>query len=280
MPDLCLNLLNFSPRFGGSVSLDEQLDAAALASVRWVGLDAGSVRADLATGRGAGELSRALSDRGLRCFELLFLGCEPDRVAATLERADRLAEWCGELQPEFVLVTSTAPLGESLVDLFRRCAARFTACGVRVAFECFPWGPMRLAEVATLLRRAAVPGAGAVVDAWHFLHGAGGYSDLADLADPELAYVQLADSVRVAPENALERAQDSRRYPGDGVLDLTGFVAACDARGYRGVVSVEVLSPETRADGVVRFASRCVDGARSVWPALGDGAAGGSAREA
>ena len=49
--------------------------------------------------------------------------------------------------------------------------------------------------------------------------------------------MQLADWV-----TPIHGELSSRGMPGEGCIDMAGFLAACEGAGYRGLVEVEVLS--------------------------------------
>ncbi len=267
MPSLCLNLLNLAPRYDGAPPLAEVLDAAAATGVERVALDPSCIRRHLAEGGSVASLARELSQRGLRCFELLFLECDPERAEGTLRTAQRLSEWAGELGAEWLLAAaSRAPVGEPLIDLFGRSCDLLAKGGAGLAFEFFPWATVNdLAAADELVRRCGRRNAGVLLDCWHFFHGPDGWPELEAAPLERIAYVQFTDSIRVPPDRLLAESESSRRFPGEGCLELSRFAATLLRRGFDGVVSIEVLSPETRALGARIFAARCVESSRPFW---------------
>lgn len=267
MVQLCLNLLNLAPRYEGAPPLAEVLDAAAASGVERVGLDPSLVRAHLAGGGSLPSLARELRQRGLSCYELLFLECDPARAEGSLRFAERLSEWAAELGPRWLLTAATtAPVDEPLVDLFGRCCDVLGKAGTGLAFEFFPWARVNsLGAADELVRRTGRRNAGVLLDCWHFFRGPDGWPELEAAPLERLAYVQFTDSIPVAPDRLLAESETSRRFPGEGCFELARFAETLRRRGFDGVVSVEVLSPVTRALGARAFARRCVESSRSFW---------------
>lgn len=267
MPRLCLNLLNLAPRYPGAPAVSEVLDAAAATGVQLVALDPSSIRSHLAAGGSLATLARELAQRGLHCYELLFLECDPERADGTLRFAERLSEWAAELGAEWLLAAATtAPVDEPLIDLFGRACDVLAKAGTGLAFEFFPWARVNnLAAADALVQRCGRRNAGVLLDSWHFSYGPDGWPELEAAPLERIAYVQFTDSIRVAPERLLAESETSRRFPGEGCLELRRFADTLRRRGFDGVVSIEVLSPATRALGARTFAARCVESARPFW---------------
>lgn len=266
MPQLCLNLLNLSARYGNGVELPQALDAAQQAGVELVGLDTSGIRAWLESGHSLEQVAGELASRGLRCFEFLYLECDPGNERQTLRRAERAAEWCQVLKPSWVLTASAAPAGEALARIFGRCADVLAPSGAGLAYEFFPWAAVdSLARAREVVERAGRPNAGVLLDCWHFFYGPDDWKELAAFPLDAIAYVQLTDSIPVAPERYQAESETSRRLPGDGCFELGRFARALLARGFDGTVSIEVLSPETRALGAREFARQCVERTRALF---------------
>ena len=267
MPRLCLNLLGLAPRYDAAVDLPSLLDAAEAAGAELVGLDASFVKAFLRRGARIQDLAEELSGRGLRCYELLYLECSLRDAAGTLATAERLAGWAAALECEYVLTSTPTPVSDRSAELFGRCCDLMAEAGAGLGYEFFPWAPIdRFGRAWELIRRSGRPNAGVVLDCWHYFHGPPGESGALETLPLEgLAYVQFTDSKPVEPEARRREAETARLFPGDGCLDLRGFAEPLLRRGFDGVVSIEVLSPETRAVGAREFARRCLEGARACW---------------
>jgi sugar phosphate isomerase/epimerase len=267
MPTLCVNLLNLSERYGTGIPLEVQLDAAAEAGAELVGLDTGGLKHWLGQGHSIGALRGALDRRGLRCYELTYLECAPANARGTLAAAERVAGWAGELGAAWVLTSSAGEeVADPLVELFARCCDVAAKHGTGLAYEFFPWTPIdHFAAAHELVRRAGRRNAGVLLDCCHYFNGPDDWSVLDSLLLEALAYVQFTDSIPVPPERVMAEAQTCRRFPGEGVFELERFAQALLRRGFDGVVSIEVLSPETRALGAREYARRSLESTRPYW---------------
>jgi sugar phosphate isomerase/epimerase len=265
-PALCLNLLNLGSRYPGGAPLLEQLDAAQASGVSLVGISASAIREHVDAGGSPACFAAELECRGLACFELLYLACDPTNPDATLGHLERLRPAVEALRPAWILTASPAPAGAPLADLLGRCCDLVAGAGCGLAFEFFPWAPIAtLAGARELIAAAGRRNAGVLVDTWHFFHGPDDWTALETLPLDDVAYVQFSDAVAVDRSDLAGAAETSRRFPGDGRLDLARFAETFRRRGFAGTVSIEVLSAETRAVGPREFARRCVESTRRYW---------------
>ena len=267
MPRLCVNLVNLSERYGTGVPLELQLEAAANAGAKLVGLETGGIRRWLAEGRTLEALRGALERRGLQCYELTYLECASSQPQGSLAATEKLAGWAGAIGCEWLLTASLdEPVSEALVDLFGRACDVAARHGTGLAWEFFPWAKIdHFAAAHELVRRAGRRNAGVLLDCWHFFNGPDDWSTLETLPLDAVAYVQFTDSIRVAPERYMAEAETCRRFPGDGIFELERFARTLLERGFDGVVSIEVLSPETRALGADAYARRSLESTRRYW---------------
>ncbi|MCC2685108.1 MAG: xylose isomerase [Paenibacillaceae bacterium] len=68
-----------------------------------------------------------------------------------------------------------------------------------------------------------------------------GTSDIKKLDKSQIVHVHINDAPSVPVAEALD---NNRLYPGEGVIDLAGFLQALKQIGYDGVVAQEVLTPQ------------------------------------
>ncbi len=251
-----------------SGTLPDKLEAAAL-----VGFDGVEVmEADLLGFDGSpAELRRMAEDLGLsidlyqpfRDFEAM---PEPFR-ARNLNRAERKFDVMQELGAQLVLVCSnTQPASidddeRAAADL-REMAERAAARGLRVGFEALSWGRnvRRWSHAWRIVERADHPALGLVLDSFHTLALKDDVAGIADLPGERIFFVQLAD----APLRSMDVLSWSRHYrsfPGQGELDVPGFVRAVIASGYQGPLSLEVFNDYFRSSPS-RMIAR--DGLRSL----------------
>ncbi|MDT3444191.1 TIM barrel protein [Pseudofrankia sp. BMG5.37] len=196
---------------------------------------------------GADEKAAAAFDTaGLRCHELmalLFTG----RDDTVLRHAARLATSAAAVRAEWVVATFLAPLGGQTLDLIKRSADVFAEAGARLAVEFSPLGGVPSIDAAIEVVEAAGPErAGVLIDSWHFFRGGAPWEQLEQVPLDRVAYVQLADALPPASDDAMSETAHRRALPGQGELDLARFVGTLRDRGYDGLVSVEVLNDELR----------------------------------
>lgn len=216
----------------------ETVACAAEAGFTMVGVRLADPRAD------APGVAAQLAATGLELLDVEVVRVGPGPLTDA-HRA--LADAAAELGARFLLTVADDPGGHDpgLVATSTRIAEladRLHGAGTRVALE-----PMRFTAVRTRAAAEQIArGVGDVVvlpDPLH-LHRAG--EDLAAPADPALTgYAQLSDVAEPAsaPVDLSREARHHRVPPGQGGLDLTGFV---DALPDGVPLAVEVQSDELR----------------------------------
>ncbi len=95
------------------------------------------------------------------------------------------------------------------------------------------------------------PNVGLLLDSWHWHHAGATTNDIIAAGRDRIVHVHFNDSPDVSPELIRD---NQRLLPGEGVIDLVGFLRALQKIGYSDAVSVEVfgdglqdLSPEEAA---------------------------------
>ena len=265
MADLAFATLNHSPLVEPHADLLTQVAAAADAGYRMVSPDVFSIRAHLAAGGSLTQLADALSDRRLACLDLagLTVGADEGR---TKREADELLEMARALDAMWVQVRVVDDVDERIRGLFAWSTDHFGASGVGLAVEFSP-----LTKVKTITdARQLLAGArgdvrtGVIVDTWHFFRGDDGWPDLEQFPVDEVAFLQFSDGLPPG-ENPGHDTLHRRALAGAGEFDLDRFAACLRARGFRGPVSVEVLSEELRATPVEDFARRTMETSLPYW---------------
>jgi sugar phosphate isomerase/epimerase len=127
-------------------------------------------------------------------------------------------------------------------------AAVFAAGDVRMALEFAAYG-----SVATLPQAIALCGAlgwercGLLLDSWHVLRGEDPWPALESLDGSQIALVHLNDAAHLSSLDPVHDSRFRREPPGGGTLDLARFLDVLSAIGYRGEISLEVLSSRLAA---------------------------------
>ncbi|MDP9096562.1 MAG: sugar phosphate isomerase/epimerase and 4-hydroxyphenylpyruvate domain-containing protein, partial [Pseudomonadota bacterium] len=191
---------------------------------------------------------------------------DPQR-ARNMDRAERKFDVMQELGIELVLVCSnTQPTtldddARAVADL-REMAERAARRGLRVGFEALSWGKhiRRWKHAWQIVETADHPSLGLIVDSFHTLALGDDPAGIADLPGERIFFVQLAD----APQrdmDVLSWSRHFRSFPGQGDLDVQGFLRAVLASGYAGPLSLEVFNDHFRS-APSRMIAR--DGLRSL----------------
>jgi 4-hydroxyphenylpyruvate dioxygenase len=251
-----------------SGTLPDKLEAAAA-----VGFDGVEImESDLLSFDGSpADVRRICSDLGLaidlyqpfRDFEAM---PEPQR-ARNMDRAERKFDVMQALGTDLTLVCSnTQPAtidddsraAADLAEMAERAARR----GLRVGYEGLSWGRhVNLwGHAWRIVQQAAHPALGLIVDSFHTLSRGDDPSGIARVPAEKLFFVQMADAPKLSMD-VLSWSRHFRNFPGQGDLDVIGFMRAVLASGYTGPLSLEVFNDEFRA-APARLVAR--DGLRSL----------------
>lgn len=147
-------------------------------------------------------------------------------------------------------VEPTAQWTATAIKRLRQCAEVLSYYGVRLGLESvgphhlrtahphpFVWdfpGALRIAEGIDK------PNVGLLVDSYHWYCSGGSLADLQTIAPEQIVHVHINDAPKGIP---VEQQHDfGRVFPGEGVIDLTTFLSVIKAKGYKGSVSLEVLT--------------------------------------
>lgn len=225
----------------------------------------------LASDHSPAEVGRMVRDHGLeitlfqpfRDFEGL---PEPFRSRA-FARAARKFDLMNQLGTDLILVCSSVhPAAMGGID---RMAADFNALGdlarahgVRVGFEALCWGRHvnDHRDAWEVVRRADHPQVGLILDSFHTLGRRIDPETIRRIPGDRIFFVQLADAPAIEMD-LLYWSRHFRNMPGEGDLDVTGFLRAVMATGYAGPLSLEIFNDQFRA-GLPRLVA--LDGHRSL----------------
>jgi len=268
-------LAGVSPLAGGSSPLpfEDRARACAEAGYAGIGLHVRDYRALRAGGASDADLVAMLRHWGLRHVEVEFLlnWFADGEAGEQALRDEALLYHMAETFGARVLylggdMTPGNPMPfEALVERFAAVGARAAERGVRLGVEPCAWSNIgTLDEGLRLVEGAGARNAGVVLDVWH-LHRRGlDFERLKRLDPARIAGVQLGDAGAQVHGSLAEDSLDHRLLPGEGVAGATAFVAALNAFGYAGPMSVEVLSQAQRERSLAEAARRSFEAARSV----------------
>jgi sugar phosphate isomerase/epimerase len=151
----------------------------------------------------------------------------------------------------------------------RTCAQVLGAYGIRLGLEFV--GPHHLrtqwanpfiwtmGETLDWIAAIGESNVGLLFDSYHWYTTGSTLAEIEALKPEQIVHVHLNDAPDVPVEEALD---GGRLYPGEGVIDLTGFLKALSAIGYAGSVSQEILARQPREgtpEELVRHSKSCYD---------------------
>ncbi|MGR3652193.1 MAG: bifunctional sugar phosphate isomerase/epimerase/4-hydroxyphenylpyruvate dioxygenase family protein [Roseovarius sp.] len=257
-----------------SGNLVEKLEAIAAAGFDGIEIFEQDFIAHDGSPREVGDLIRSMGleitlFQPFRDFEGL-----PDPLRAkAFDRAERKFDLMQELGTDLVLVCSSChPQALGGID---RAAADFHALGeraarrgLRVGFEALAWGHHvnDHRDAWEVVRRADHPNVGLILDSFHTLGRGIDPDTIRRIPGDRIFFVQLADAPRIDMD-LLYWSRHFRNMPGEGDLDVTGFMRAVMATGYAGPVSLEIFNDQFRG-GLQRGIAR--DGYRSLIALMDD----------
>ena len=171
---------------------------------------------------------------------------------------------------------------EDPADLRRRAVARFAECakvlgdhGCRLGLE---WvGPKtartakhefiyRMDQLLDMEAEMGEPNVGLLVDSFHWFTAGHTAEELAAVPVEKVVHVHLND----APDRPRDEQIDSERLlPGEGIIDLAGFLGALSTIGYTDYLGIETFSKELPALPPEEAARRAKEAADKVLAALG-----------
>ncbi len=143
--------------------------------------------------------------------------------------------------------TPKAELRKIYVERFRACADILARSHVRLGLEflgplhirkAFPYEFIwRMNEMLEFAKECG-PNVGLLVDSWHWYHAGATTKDILAAGRDRIVHVQINDSAKLPPEQVRD---NERLLPGEGVIDLIGFLGALKETGYNDALSVEVF---------------------------------------
>jgi sugar phosphate isomerase/epimerase len=172
----------------------------------------------------------------------------------SLEKLDAAAQFAKAIgcprMITYIMSSSDTPKDE----LRRLYKQRFTECArilaksdVRLGLEFL--GPLhlrtqfhhefiwRMNEMLEFTKECG-PNVGLLLDAWHWHHAGGTTNDIIAAGRDRIVHIHFDDSADLPPEKIRD---NERLLPGEGVINLVGFLKALQTIGYTDALSVEIF---------------------------------------
>jgi 4-hydroxyphenylpyruvate dioxygenase len=217
------------------------------------------------------DVGRLARDLGLEIIALQpfrdFEGMPEPRRSRNFERARRKFDLMAELGTSRLLVCSNVSpqslggIDRAAADL-RELGDLAAEAGVEIAFEALSWGRWirDWRDAWEAVRRADHPNVRLVLDSFHALVPGYPVEPIRAVPADRIAFVQLADAPAIQMD-ILQLSRHLRLFPGQGDLDVPGFLEAIRATGYDGWISHEIFNDRFRMASTRRIAA---DGERSL----------------
>ena len=253
---------------------DEKLEAIAAAGFDGIEIFEQDFIADARSAREIGERIRShglevLLFQPFRDFE----GLPGPLRARAFDRARHKFDLMAELGAPLILVCSSVhpeALGgiDRAADDFRELGDIAAERGLKVGYEALAWGRHvnDHRDAWEVVRRADHDAVGLILDSFHTLSRGIDPDSIRRIPGDRIFFVQLADAPLIEMD-LLYWSRHFRNMPGEGDLDVTGFMRAVAATGYAGPVSLEIFNDQFRG-GRPRGIAR--DGYRSIRALLDD----------
>jgi len=110
------------------------------------------------------------------------------------------------------------------------------------------------------------PNVGLNLDAWHWYHAGATIDDILNAGVERIVHVHFDDAAAMPPEHVRD---NERLMPGDGVIDLVGFLHALSKIGYRDALSIEIFGKFVQAMTPEQAARTGLEKARAVFAKAG-----------
>lgn len=247
----------------------DRVSAAATAGYTGIGLRPGDRRRAREAGLSDEDMRAVLASHGVEVVEIEGLhrwGCGGDEGRAARLHEERLYELADALGGRHVTVTGDLDLPhDQVVERFAALCDRAAEHGLRVALEFLPWNEVPDAGVAwAIVREAARPNGGVLVDTWHHFRGAMDDSLLLSVPPERIVAIQFDDADAQVVGTLLEDTLARRRLPGQGDFDLVGFLRLLDGHGVSAPLCVEVINEDLWSRPVAETARLTAEATRRV----------------
>ncbi len=244
----------------GHIPLLDRLAPARTAGFSGMSVMPGDIWSLEAEGMNATEIRARFADHGLRVMEMDCIACwlpshhnvgEDVPMAALLraltpERVVETAARTGSSSITVVEMMGVTPSLDEAAEAFARLCDMAAGQGLKAHIEFLPFGGIPdLARAWAIVQAADRPNGGLMIDSWHFFRSGSSLDLLSTIPGKRIFSVQINDAPAQPGENLLQETMAGRLVPGEGDLDLIGFIRTLDATGCTASVSVEIFSTET-----------------------------------
>lgn len=119
-----------------------------------------------------------------------------------------------------------------------------------------------LHQLLDFIAEIGAPNLGLLVDSFHWFCMEGTLQDLQQLSNEQIVHVHINDAPNKPPR---EQIDSQRLLPGEGIIDLVGFLRALQEVGYDGGIAIEVFGEQIRAMAPDEAAAKAKEAYDNVW---------------
>ena len=209
------------------------------------------------------EMKQILDDNGIKHVELEFLTdwfLEGERKKQSDVSKALLLDAAEAFEAHHLKVgdffEQTVPMA-CLIEAFAKLCLEAAERGTKVGFELMPFAMINTLEASLqLVEGAGASNGGVCLDSWHIAKLRIPYEELRRIPSQYITSVELNDGTLDCSWSLHQDTINHRRFCGEGEFDVSGFIAAIRAAGYRGPWGIEVLSEELRKWPLERLTTR------------------------
>ncbi|WP_054956026.1 sugar phosphate isomerase/epimerase family protein [Paenibacillus dakarensis] len=179
----------------------------------------------------------------------------------------------------YILPSTDLPAAHFMAIATKRlriCADILGAYGIRLGLEFVGPHHLRtrwnnpfiwtLRETLDWIDAIHEPNVGLLLDSYHWYTNELQVCDIMQLRPEQIVHVHINDAKDLPVEEVLD---NDRLFPGEGVIDLAGFLKGLHDIGYQGPVSQEILTPSTPSDSPESLVLRSRQAFDKVFKAAG-----------
>jgi len=256
-------------------SFAERLAAARAGGFAGISLSVRHHARARADGLSDDDMRAMLADHGVAVAEIEVLnawrpGVRVGRSAPSADEVFAVAQAVGARSICVVEGPGEPPPIDAAAEAFAALCDRGADLGLLLHFEFWPGSALDLATSAAIVAAADRANGGLTVDSWHLARTRGGDALLRSLPGARIVALQLCDSPAVdGPEDDyMTVTMTQRLVPGDGALDLVGFLREVRAAGSDAPPGVEIWSSTLGAEPPVAVARKVGDAMRRLLAAV------------
>jgi sugar phosphate isomerase/epimerase len=149
---------------------------------------------------------------------------------------------------------------DRMIEEFKAVCDEAAEAGTRIALELMPFSNLKTIDQGlALVRGSGVKNGGVMLDIWHMARGNIDFGDIRRMPKETIFWVELDDARPEVEGSLYNDTIHCRELPGEGSLDVQGFLRAVRDAGYEGAYGVEILSRAHRKRSLAEQAQRVFD---------------------